>query len=125
MQWRDLALVAAGGAVGSALRYSVGKLMGPNADTQIPWHTFAVNVSGAFVLGLLITLAARNGWPSWWRPLVAVGVLGGYTTFSTFSLELVELALRGHAAAFAAYGSLSIISGIGGCLAGILLARAL
>jgi CrcB protein len=110
IQARDLAMVAAGGAIGAVLRYLVGRAMGPQADSAVPWHTLFVNVTGAFVLGLLIAVAARHGWPGWWRPFVAVGILGGYTTFSTFSIESVELILRGHSATGLAYafGSLGI-----------------
>jgi CrcB protein len=122
---RDLALVAVGGAFGSVLRYSVGRLMGPQADVTIPWHTLAVNVTGAFAIGLLLVIAAKGGWPGWWRPLIAVGVLGGYTTFSTFSLEVVELALHGRIAASAAYAGGSLAAGVAGCAAGIAVGRSL
>ncbi len=110
LQVRDLAMVAAGGAIGSMLRYLVGRAMGPQADSSVPWHTLFVNVTGAFILGLLIAVAARHGWPGWWRPFVAVGILGGYTTFSTYSIEAVELMLRGHGTTGLAYalGSLGI-----------------
>ncbi|HEX9093988.1 MAG TPA: fluoride efflux transporter CrcB [Coriobacteriia bacterium] len=121
---RDILLVAAGGAIGSVMRYGVGKLVGPQADASVPWHTFAVNVTGAFVLGLLIVAAARQGWPGWWRPLVGVGVLGGYTTFSTFSLEVVELGLHGAPWLAAGYAGLSLAAGIAGAAAGIFLGRA-
>lgn len=121
---RDVLFVAAGGALGSVLRYGVGKMMGPQADAFIPWHTFAVNATGAFVLGFLIVAAARLGWPGWWRPLVAVGVLGGYTTFSTFSVEVAELGLRGANGAAAGYAAGSLVVGVAGALAGILAARA-
>lgn len=90
--------------------------MGPLADARVPWHTFAVNVSGAFVLGLLVAVAARYGWPAWWRPLLGVGLLGGYTTFSTFALEASELALRGHQLTSLAYA-------IGSVTVGMLVAR--
>ncbi len=123
MNARDLALVALGGAIGSMLRYLVGKAMGPQADAMVPWHTFLVNATGAFVLGLLVVVAARQGWPGWWRPLIAVGVLGGYTTFSTFSLEVVELALTGHGGLALGYAAGSLAAGFGGCAAGIALGR--
>jgi CrcB protein len=123
VDWRDIMLVAAGGAVGSVMRYGVGKVMGPAADTAVPWHTFAVNVTGAFVIGLLLVVAARQGWPGWWRPLLAVGVLGGYTTFSTFSLEVVELAMRGNLLLASGYAAGSLVAGIAGCAAGIALGR--
>jgi CrcB protein len=121
---RDIALIALGGAAGSVARYFVGRLMGPQADASIPWHTLAVNVTGAFIIGLLLVLAARLGWPSWWRPLLAVGLLGGYTTFSTFSLEVVELAMRGAWWPAAAYGFGSLAAGVAAAGLGILLGRA-
>lgn len=121
---RDVLLVAAGGAVGSVARYGAGKLMGPTADTGVPWHTFAVNLTGAFLLGLLVVLAARRGWPGWWRPLLGVGVLGGYTTFSTFTLEVVELALHGAWPVAALYGAGSLVAGVAGAALGIMLGRA-
>jgi len=124
MDWRDVVLVAAGGAIGSVMRYGVGKVMGPAADHAVPWHTFAVNVTGAFVIGLLLVLAARQGWPSWWRPFLAVGILGGYTTFSTFSLEVVELGMRGSYAVAGGYAVGSLVAGVAGCALGIALGRA-
>lgn len=122
---RDVLLVAIGGALGSVTRYGVGKLMGPQADASVPWHTFVVNATGAFLLGLLIVAAARQGWPGWWRPLVGVGVLGGYTTFSTFSVEVVELALHGAPALAGGYALLSLLVGIGAAAAGIFAGRAI
>jgi CrcB protein len=121
---RDVLLVAAGGAVGSALRYGVGKVMGPTVDATFPWHTFLINATGAFVIGLLIVAAARLGWPGWWRPLIAVGLLGGYTTFSTFALETVELALRGSYGTAAVYALGSLALGLAAAAGGIFLGRA-
>ena len=120
---RDLMLVAVGGAIGSVARYFVGQLMGPRADNTIPWHTFVVNATGAFAIGLVLVLAARHGWPGWWRPLIAVGILGGYTTFSTFSLEIVALALHGSQAYTLAYGLGSLAAGVLGAYAGIITGR--
>jgi CrcB protein len=122
---RDLLLVAAGGAIGSALRYSIGSVMGPTADTAFPWHTFLINMTGSFAIGLLLVAAARLGWPGWWRPLLALGVLGGYTTFSTFALESVELMLRGSYATAAAYSIGSLAVGLAAAAAGIFLGRAI
>lgn len=123
MNLRDLTLVVVGGAVGSAMRYLVGRAMGPQADTHIPWHTFAVNVVGAFLIGLLLTIAARHAWPGWWRPLIGIGVLGGFTTFSTFSLEVVELGIRGSHLLAWGYAAGSLACGVAGCLVGIALGR--
>jgi fluoride exporter len=121
---RDVLLVAAGGAIGSAARYGVGVAMGPKADAVFPWHTFLINVTGAFIIGLLIVGAARLGWPGWWRPLIAVGILGGYTTFATFALETVELALRGSWGTASAYAVGSLLAGVAGAAGGIFLGRA-
>lgn len=122
---RDVLLIAAGGAAGSVARHLVGRAMGTAPAGQVPWHTFAVNASGAFAIGLLIVLSARMGWPGWWRPLIAVGVLGGYTTFSTFSIEVVELAMRGSWWTAAAYGGGSLATGVAAAACGILVGRAL
>lgn len=123
ISFKDLILVMTGGAAGSALRYLVGKLMGPTADARVPWHTFTVNVSGAILIGLLVALAARHGWPSWWRSLVAVGVLGGYTTFSTFSLEVAELWMTGRGGVAAAYAFGSLFAGAFGVWLGTTVGR--
>ena len=122
---RDLLMIAAGGAVGSVARHTVGRLVGPSAQGGVPWHTLVVNVTGAFALGLLLAVAARHGWPGWWRPLLGVGLLGGYTTFSAFSLESAELILQGHAGVATAYIAGSAAAAVAGALAGILLGRAI
>lgn len=123
MNWRDLLLVAVGGGIGSALRYLAGKAMGSQVDVAFPWHTLAVNISGAFLIGLLVVAAARQGWPGWWRPLLAVGILGGYTTFSTFSLECVEMALLGRWLQSAGYVVLSVAGGLAAAAAGVAAGR--
>jgi fluoride exporter len=121
---RDLLLVAAGGALGSAARYGVGRLVGPQLAGVVPWQTFIVNATGSFLIGLLLVAAARRGWPGWWRPFLAVGILGGYTTFSTFALETVELALRGSYVTASGYALGSLAVGLAAAAAGISLGRA-
>ena len=121
---RDVLLVAAGGALGSAARYGVGRMMGPQLTGAVPWQTFIVNATGAFLIGLLLVAAARLGWPGWWRPFLAVGILGGYTTFSTFALETVELALRGAYVTAGGYALGSLAVGLLAAAAGIFLGRA-
>ena len=119
---RDLLLVAAGGAIGSAARYGVGRWMGLQGSA-VPWPTLLVNATGAFAIGLLLVAAARLGWPGWWRPFLAVGILGGYTTFSTFSLETVELVLRGSYGTAAGYAIGTLVVGMIACGGGIALGR--
>ena len=119
----EVGLIAVGGAVGAVARYGVGKSVRFTAPSAFPWQTFVVNVTGAFAIGLLLALAARHSWPGWWRPLLAVGVLGGYTTFSSFSLEAVELAMRGRFGLAAAYVGGSVALGLAACFVGIMVGR--
>ena len=108
---RLLLLACAGGAIGAGLRHlvNIGAVRMPGAG--FPWGTFAVNLAGSFLMGLLIeALALRyNGSPEI-RTFLATGLLGGLTTFSAFSLDFVFLMQRGELAAAAFYliGSVSL-----------------
>jgi CrcB protein len=88
----DIVLIGLGGGLGAMLRYGVARLAQPLGGASFPAGTLVVNLSGAFVLGFLATyLVERTSMPVEWRLGVTVGVLGGYTTFSTFSLETLNL----------------------------------
>jgi CrcB protein len=80
-------LVAAGGALGSVLRYAVSVLMVASLGAGFPWGTLAVNVLGSTAIGALAALGVEGGW----RLLLVTGLLGGFTTFSAFSLEAALL----------------------------------
>jgi CrcB protein len=82
--------VALGGAAGSLLRYAAGQALGPARPGAFPWHTFAVNVAGSLILGLVVAATSR-GDVHHLRALLAVGFCGGLTTFSTFGYETVSL----------------------------------
>ena len=82
--------VALGGAAGSLLRYAAGQALGPARPGAFPWHTFAVNVAGSLLLGVVAALVPRDD-PHHLRALLAVGFCGGLTTFSTFGYETVSL----------------------------------
>jgi CrcB protein len=82
--------VALGGAAGSLLRYAMGQALGPVRPGAFPWHTFAVNVAGSLLLGLVVALVPQDD-PHHLRALLAVGFCGGLTTFSTFGYETVSL----------------------------------
>src|SRR5262245_1161472 len=88
-------LVMAGGALGSAGRYLVGKLTLGWLGPDYPWGTLAVNLIGGFLMGLLAGLLARTSGSEHTRLLLGVGVLGGFTTFSAFSLDTALMIERG------------------------------
>ena len=113
--------VAAGGAVGAWLRFAAGRMIGGQA---FPYATLTVNVLGSLAMGLLAGWLARHGQGGeQWRLLLGVGVLGGFTTFSAFSLEIAVMIERGAMAQAALYIGLSLIGGVGGLFAGLALAR--
>jgi CrcB protein len=86
------AIVALGSAVGGCARYALGGWISDRAGATFPWGTFVVNVTGCFVLGFFMTAALeRLDIDPRWRLLVAVGVCGGYTTFSAFAYETSKL----------------------------------
>lgn len=120
--------VALGGGIGAWLRFMTGRatmaLLGPAGADAFPWATLTCNVLGSLAMGLLTGWLAREGNASESaRLFLAVGVLGGYTTFSAFSLELVQLAQRGQPGLAATYASISLAVGIAGLLTGLALMR--
>ena len=119
---RDALIVALGGAVGSVARWLVGQALGGPART-LPWGTLAVNVVGSLALGVVIAV-----WPaeraSAGRLLLGVGLCGGFTTFSTFSAELVAMLERGQGARAGAYAAMSLAAGVLATIAGLALGRA-
>lgn len=116
--------VAAGGAIGSWLRYLVARAFMPMLGS-FPWATLTVNVTGSMAMGLLAGWLARFGSHSeGWRLLLGVGMLGGFTTFSAFSLEFALLVERGEIGTAAAYVLASLVAGFAGLFAGLYLMRA-
>ena len=116
--------VALGGAVGASARYLFASLLGVWVGGGFPWHTLAVNIHGSFALGVFIELSALVWSPSAeLRAFVAVGVLGGFTTFSAFSMDLVLLAERGRMESAALYAAASVGFAIAGLFAGLRLIR--
>jgi CrcB protein len=119
-------LVAVGGAIGSLLRYYVGqwalRLMGP----AFPWGTLAVNIVGCFVIGVFAELIARKFNASVeLRLLLITGFLGGFTTFSAFSLDAISLFERGEAVAGGIYIAASVGLSMAAVIAGLAVMRAL
>lgn len=121
-----LLLVLAGGAVGSGARYLVGLWTADQFGATFPWSTIAVNVVGCFLIGLLATLADEAGAiDADTRTLLVVGVLGGFTTFSSFTLDTWRLVEQSETIRGAAYFLASLGVSFIALALGIGLARAL
>ena len=106
---KSLILVMAGGAAGSALRYLLGRAL-PVSNSGWPWGTFAANVIGGFAIGMLATWMLRAGSSA--EPIrlfLGVGLLGGFTTFSAYSLELVQMVQRGNGFLAIMYAMASLV----------------
>ena len=117
----QLLLVAAGGAVGATLRHLSGMAAMRLFGAGFPWGTVFVNVFGSFLMGLFIELAARRfGASQEVRLFVATGCLGGFTTFSTFTVETAELLRDGRALAAAVYVLGSVTLGLAAAATGFL-----
>jgi len=118
-----LLLVMLGGALGSGARHLVGRatlaLFGP----ALPYGTLAVNLVGGFAMGCLVGVLARTEGAEPWRLFLGVGVLGGFTTFSAFSLDVVTLVERGATAIALGYVLLSVVGAVLALAAGLTLAR--
>lgn len=122
----DLLLVGVGSFAGGVSRYVVGRAIAAQLGTAFPWHTLAINVTGSLAIGLLAALLLRTGEPAGvaegtidaWRLLMIVGFLGGYTTFSSFSIELLTLLREGRAPAAFGYALSSTALGLAACAAG-------
>lgn len=120
----SLLLVMAGGAIGAGARHLVGRALLALAGPGFPYGTLAVNVAGGLLMGLLAGVLARGEAGEPWRLFLGVGVLGGFTTFSAFSLDAVLLFERGAVIATAGYVLLSVAGSIAALVAGLHLARA-
>jgi fluoride exporter len=118
--------VALGGAIGSAARYGVNVWSGRMLGGEFPWHTFIVNVVGCFAMGVLVALMALrlNASPEM-RAFLTTGILGGFTTFSAFSMDFALLVERKTYGAALAYGAGSVVLSLIAVFAGLSLVRSL
>ena len=118
--------VALGGAIGSAARYGVNVWSGRLLGSEFPWHTFFVNVLGCFAMGALVELMAlKLNLNNDTRAFLTTGILGGFTTFSAFSLDFALLVERKSYGAAAAYGAGSVALSLIAVFAGLSLVRTL
>jgi CrcB protein len=118
--------VAAGGAIGAVCRHFVNVAALSWFGSAFPWGTLTVNIVGCFLMGVLVETSALLWSPSpELRAFIAVGFLGGLTTFSSFSLDVAVLYERGELMLAAAYVLASVAASIGGLFAALALVRAL
>ncbi|MFG2194881.1 fluoride efflux transporter FluC [Streptomyces sp. NPDC048639] len=122
--WQVLAVIAAGGAAGASARYGAS-LAWPTPRSAFPWDVFWVNVSGCTLIGVLMVLVSERGaGHPLLRPFLSTGVLGGYTTFSTYAVDLVGLLRRGEAGVAVAYAVGTLTAALGAVWAAAALTRA-
>jgi CrcB protein len=121
---RGFLIVFVGGGIGAALRHGFNLAFARLLGTSFPYATLFENVSGSVVMGALVALFAfRTGIPHHWQLFLTTGILGGYTTFSTFSLDVALLYERGEIGLAALYVLLSVLLSIGGLFGGLALVR--
>lgn len=118
--------VAVGGAAGSMLRYALGLLAATVGGPDFPFGTFAANVLGSFGLGLVFVVGEGHTWLGVdARIALGTGAMGGFTTYSTFNLEMIRYAQEGMVGRALAYGALTLVVCLLAGLAGIAAGRAL
>jgi CrcB protein len=123
--WDVVAVVAVGGGLGSVARYGLARAWATPAG-GFPWATFSTNVLGSLALGLLMVYVVEVWPPSRYRrPFLGVGIIGGFTTFSTYMNETRGLLASGHLAIADAYALTSLVAGLAAVWTGIALARRL
>lgn len=119
------AYVAAGGALGAVMRWLVGPWVAGLAGDAWPWGTLLINVTGSLLIGILLRFLPLRGARPEARAFLAVGVCGGYTTFSTYAFETVTLAAAGRPAAAAVYALASVALCLAATFAGFWIGESL
>ncbi len=119
-----LLYVMVGGAVGAGARYLTGRAMLSLLGPDYPFGTLAVNLIGGLLMGVLVGVLARTTASETWRLLLGVGVLGGFTTFSAFSLDVVTMIERGAIGVAFGYVLVSVIGSVTALFAGLSAVRA-
>ena len=119
-------IVFLGAGIGGAMRHGVNVAAMRLVGAGFPWGTLAINIAGSFAMGLVAEyFALKSGLPQQWRLLLATGVLGGFTTFSAFSLEVALLYERGELMSAGLYVLGSVVLAVAGLFAGLYVVRAL
>jgi CrcB protein len=125
IEWKAVCAVAVGAALGGVARYVIGQVFAQRFGPGFPYGTLFINVTGSFLIGVIAELATSRAFGV--TPLVrifaATGILGGYTTFSAFSLDSLVLVTDGAAFLAALYAAGSVVLGLVAAYAGLILAR--
>ena len=115
--------ISIGAVLGANARFLVGGWVADRLGASFPFGTFIINVTGSLLIGIVLTLSTERLTPDWFRPLLAIGFRGSYTTFSTFSYETLALVQGGSIG----YAALNVTASVGaafiGVYAGTVLAR--
>lgn len=120
-----LAVIAAGGAIGACARYGA-TLLWPTSATAFPWTTFAINITGSALLGIVLVLIAESPRVNpLVRPFVGTGIIGGYTTFSTYAVDAQRLIGNGHPGTAMAYLVTTLLTALAAAWAAASLTRAM
>lgn len=122
---QQLFLVMVGGAVGAGARFALGQAISARLAPGFPYATLTVNLLGCLAMGLLAGWLARSGTNDMLRLLLGVGLLGGFTTFSAFSLDWWQLMERGATSAAMAYAAISLVGALAAFGCGLALCRVL
>ncbi|MFC9245063.1 fluoride efflux transporter FluC [Streptomyces sp. NPDC057136] len=125
-KWKVLGAIAAGGALGAVARYGA-LVLWPAADGAFPWAVLGVNVTGCALIGVLMVLVAERDGAAHplLRPFLGVGVLGGFTTFSTYAADVSKLLDRQEALTAMAYAAATLVGALGAVWAAVAATRAL
>lgn len=118
--------IGVGAAIGANARYVIGQLVTRQFGADFPFGTLMINITGSFLIGVIFTLLSERFLVDvHWRLLLVVGVLGGYTTFSTFSYETIAMLQIGRWIPAFVYVSASVLLSLIGCYVGVLVAHLL
>jgi CrcB protein len=118
--------VAIGGALGAVSRYGIDRLIERRSLAAFPWSTFLINISGCLAIGVVVAaLVDRHHAPAWLRTGLTMGVIGGYTTFSTFAKESLDLMDEGRPGLALAYAAGSVCLGVVAVFIGMQVGRSL
>ena len=115
--------VGVGGFLGAIARYALGTYIGSRYGVRFPYGTFVINMSGCFLIGLILTLLARATASQYWRYLIPIGFIGAYTTFSTFEYETLRAVQDGQLTMGLLNVALSVIVGFVAVWAGAAMGR--